>query len=38
MSTNNADLEIGNLFNVKSRVALVTGGGTRTHSSNPDVC
>ncbi|KAF2749027.1 short chain dehydrogenase/reductase family [Sporormia fimetaria CBS 119925] len=28
MSTNNQDLELGNLFNVKDKVALVTGGGS----------
>ena len=27
METNNSDLELGNLFNVKNKVALVTGGG-----------
>ena len=30
MDTNNSDLEISNLFNVKGRVALVTGGGMST--------
>lgn len=28
MSSNNADLELGKVFNVKDRVALVTGGGS----------
>ncbi|KAL9632065.1 MAG: hypothetical protein Q9164_005546, partial [Protoblastenia rupestris] len=28
MASNNPDLEISNLFNVKGRVALVTGGGS----------
>ena len=27
METNNADLELSNLFDVKGKVALVTGGG-----------
>ena len=27
METNNADLQLGNLFDVKGKVALVTGGG-----------
>lgn len=27
METNNADLELANLFNVQGKVALVTGGG-----------
>lgn len=33
MATNNPDLEISNLFDVKGKVALVTGGG-KTH--NPE--
>lgn len=28
MSSNNADLELGKVFNVKDKVALVTGGGS----------
>ena len=27
MESNNADLQLSNLFNVKNKVALVTGGG-----------
>jgi len=30
MDTNNADLELGNLFNVQGKVALVTGGGNQS--------
>jgi NADP-dependent 3-hydroxy acid dehydrogenase YdfG len=28
MSNNNADLELGKVFNVKDKIALVTGGGS----------
>lgn len=41
METNNADLELGNLFDVKGKVALVTGGGeifSFPFSSNLVVC
>ena len=31
MATNNADFEISKLFDVKGKVALVTGGGTIPH-------
>ena len=32
MGTNNADFEVSKLFNVKGKVALVTGGGSTLHS------
>lgn len=31
METNNKDLELSNLFDVKGKVALVTGGGQSAH-------
>ncbi len=33
MESNNADLQLGNLFDVKNKVALVTGGGNFMHRS-----
>ena len=34
METNNKDLELSNLFDVKGKVALVTGGGGSIPQSN----
>lgn len=34
MSTNNADFKIDEVFNVKGKVALVTGGGSGIGTTN----
>ena len=34
METNNKDLELSNLFDVKGKVALITGGGQSIHHCN----
>lgn len=37
MESNNADFQLGNLFDVKNKVALVTGGGTLTVLCLPEL-